>query len=50
MFNGVSRQPLEVVEVWKQNIAEFRGARAQEGVERSPLMGNVAIESVPRRV
>ncbi|CAN6711155.1 unnamed protein product [Malus baccata var. baccata] len=32
VFNGVSRQPLEVVEVWKQNIAEFRGARAQEGV------------------
>ncbi|KAM2417384.1 hypothetical protein ACFX1W_024235 [Malus domestica] len=50
VFNGVSRQPLEVVEAWKQNIAEFRGTRAQEGVQRSPRMGNVAIESVPRRV
>ncbi|KAM2560684.1 hypothetical protein TB1_011838 [Malus domestica] len=43
-------EPLEVVEVWKQNIAKFRGARAQKGVEKSPRMGNVAIESMPRRV
>ncbi|XP_070672442.1 uncharacterized protein [Malus domestica] len=43
-------EPLEVVKVWKHNIVQFRGTRAHEGVERSPRMGNVAIESVPRRV
>ncbi|KAM1764898.1 hypothetical protein ACFX11_004094 [Malus domestica] len=29
VFHGVHRHPMEILEVWKKNIGEFRGAKLQ---------------------
>ncbi|KAM1799034.1 hypothetical protein ACFX1T_033030 [Malus domestica] len=49
VFNGVHRQPLELLEAWSRNISEFRDATLSETAGKQPR-GSPMISSLDRGV
>ncbi|KAM1806051.1 hypothetical protein ACFX11_029241 [Malus domestica] len=38
VFNGIHRQPLEILEAWRKSISEYRGSLARDAAEYSPRL------------